>query len=407
MTDVADVKTDESSPTPRRKLRRWLRLTLTITAAVLGLAAAWTIYRPASLLSHSHRLCSTAIQHPVSKQPYDIPWSWLDTNHILRTQITLGPTPGGTSVTSQRLYSIDVGTGEERYLDRLSDQLQPEPSGNGVTSGMVTGFRATADGRWLVAYRITSQNGHARRKVFAVSTDGATVRTIYDDMAGKWYRDCLLPDGRHWAALLYKRSGLETAEIHSVDDPKVVRFVPFTPAISNSLVPIGWLKDGSLLLGKWWEDQVVSNSGPANGRSQPKQEESKPVITARVDLSSGTATPVPGKIEPAAPGRITRYLSLSPDGSRLAWITYIPMSESSFTARISRWMPSLIQPSTGRVELWITNSDGSSPRLLGDRPAASDDAGARWLFRNPCGWSPDGKKIAFVYNHELWVTDAD
>jgi TolB protein len=85
--------------------------------------------------------------------------------------------------------------------------------------------------------------------------------------------------------------------------------------------------------------------------------------------------------------KITRgvFPEWSPDGRKIAFI-YDPRFTSGTTG--SGRTPSSIH---------VMNADGSGRRKLGARPNPD----------NPLAWSPDGRKIAFVGDHEIWVVNAD
>ena len=75
----------------------------------------------------------------------------------------------------------------------------------------------------------------------------------------------------------------------------------------------------------------------------------------------------------------------SPDGRKIAFI-YDPRFTSGTTG--SDRTPSSI---------YVMNADGSGRRRLGARPNPD----------NVLAWSPDGRKIAFVRDHEIWVVNVD
>ena len=51
------------------------------------------------------------------------------------------------------------------------------------------------------------------------------------------------------------------------------------------------------------------------------------------------------------------------------------------------------------IQLWISDADGKNLVKFGSAKAAS--RGSEWI--GGATWSPDGKKLAFSYNHLLYV----
>jgi hypothetical protein len=80
----------------------------------------------------------------------------------------------------------------------------------------------------------------------------------------------------------------------------------------------------------------------------------------------------------------------SPQGDQIAWALETPSQKRSDN------------PSTTHAALWISRADGHSLHKICEIDTNADDVyTTNWLH-----WSPSGKKISFIQNGALWVTDA-
>jgi len=139
-----------------------------------------------------------------------------------------------------------------------------------------------------------------------------------------------------------------------------------------------------------------------------------------VDLETGQYTPLDLPIQPIWGYSLARNVSLSPDGSSLAYsITYpedneeisevwamrMDSGEKQLLRKVKGLVGGLSWSPTGEQllyvyqsepsqfkpsELWLVNADGSGTRLLAADLAESDELGFRPV------WSPDDRHVAFV-----------
>lgn len=101
------------------------------------------------------------------------------------------------------------------------------------------------------------------------------------------------------------------------------------------------------------------------------------------------------------PGIARAFVALSPRGDRLAW-----MAQSRNVPPPLEWLhtrfPFLRIPMTHIATLWITKPDGTQPRLLGSERIRPGQAPP-----GPIRWTPEGKRISFVYQDTLWAVPVD
>lgn len=96
--------------------------------------------------------------------------------------------------------------------------------------------------------------------------------------------------------------------------------------------------------------------------------------------------------------------ALSPDGTRIAWLLYseeVAPPLEQWTARMLSPVLILQRPPRYRLHLYISNADGTGMRAVGHVDVPRGDR-SRSVLR----WTPDGKRLSFVYNHALWTVPA-
>ena len=96
-------------------------------------------------------------------------------------------------------------------------------------------------------------------------------------------------------------------------------------------------------------------------------------------------------------------LALSPSGDRLAWKTI--GNRRPFPDFVLRLLP-FIDPSPRPViGLWVSRVDGSDLHEIGDEDAPVIDGWDQHLY--DLGWTPNGKRVSFIFHGSLWTAPAD
>jgi hypothetical protein len=95
--------------------------------------------------------------------------------------------------------------------------------------------------------------------------------------------------------------------------------------------------------------------------------------------------------------------ALSPDGTRIAWLVTGSRSRLPIPVWIARLWPALWRYAAPRsiFALWVSRADGSDMREVGEEDAST-------AKRRPCSlaWTPDGKRLSYLYNDALYAVPA-
>jgi serine/threonine protein kinase/Tol biopolymer transport system component len=246
--------------------------------------------------------------------------------------------------TSQsRLFRIDVATGEKRPVVD-ADAVQPSwsPDGKRIAYwGSVPGVATRAV--WTVP-------------VSAGGGQGEPVR-VTADSALNW-NPVWSPDGRYLYYVSDRGGSMNLWRVRIDEDSGRVSGEPqpvTTPAPWSSLPSLS--KDGRQIL-----YATVDNRN----------------LLERIDIDPATFQPLAGPRPVTEETKAFRFVSVSPDGKRIAFDTSVPQED-----------------------LFVMGVDGSDLRRLTDDPAKD---------RIP-RWSPDGSRILFYSNRsghfDLWSLRAD
>lgn len=125
----------------------------------------------------------------------------------------------------------------------------------------------------------------------------------------------------------------------------------------------------------------------------------EPVKLTEIDLLD------PRAARPAHPvtvgvGDAVDCISLSCQGDRLAWL--IQMKRRSNPSFLDRTLALLGRHEVDRLSLWVSRTDGSDLREVGRLDVAGVAIGSGAL-----NWAPDGKRVSFWENDNLWVIPVD
>jgi hypothetical protein len=370
------------APTKRRRTGRF------VLPALLGLLAVGLIWfvgrQERSLLEQAKRVGQ--VEAVKSLSHVDCPWRWQSNQEILVIRQSQAILWGGPGAPNSPLHActLNVENGYETPQDRLSATLNEKLGNNGRMH--LSGPILSPDGRWL----LWDTPPFSMPSCFlATSTDGAhvaqwgKVAEAYDNEL-LWERD-----GSGFVRLRYNANGIGMgqAEFRSLgqSDPSQwqssltqIRMLPKNTVGGKAL---GWTTDGRVLLANWF-------TGNPDGA----------VYFSAIDVHNPN-TPLRLYSHTPPTGMEVQSLALSPDGKRLAWMfgpRWMPRKKLDFLGRLRSWVG--MQPAVNE-ELWVSNAEGTDMRRIGAYGAGTYDRN----LQGRCAWSPDGRQLAFSFNHTLYT----
>lgn len=277
---------------------------------------------------------------------------------------------------------VDTGTGRKDLLPAFNTKNSPRLRGQEVVVRIV-GSRVqehhyqppvaalSPDGKWLL-WGLDSE-----RKWVAATLDG---RRQHEWQRG---RDAAseapniptypvwMPDSSGWIEMVSRYSGgmytITHANLYSLDSASPPRTVRFS-GLSDGLLT-GLTNDNQVLL--YYPRDPTDRTFPII---------SADFASARLDADSVTALKIALTI-PDSTG--IGEVVLSPQGDRLAWVLQTGEAEAAHHT------------------LYVSQADGDEMRPIGWAPYVK--LGAKYTWPNSLRWTPDGKRISFVYKSAVYT----
>lgn len=349
---------------------RTSRLAVLVGAAILCVTAAvlWAVWpRERLLLARATRVAD-ATGWRADPCAYD----WLSDHEVMYFQAA----PGRVRIP----HRLELSTGRDQEQVALGQQLFFE-EGSWPSSDRF--LSSSTLGSLLLTYRPspTSRAGVA-------VLDGRTVRRWdlgHADVERLWWS----PDGSSWTIVavdVSKQPRVYFVQDCSISDsrakPRRPVLLPFAPHMA-----VGVLGDGRLLV------TYFKTASDPSGRAD----------FAASTPGSGNA---PSTFSVSIPRTVNGYTCvLSPRGDRLAWImreTRVP-AVSTFWQRVRALLSGGAHP---RIGLWVSGVDGSGLREIGH---IDQDPRQNRLPDVPrvVRWTPDEKRLSFLYHGALYTVTAD
>lgn len=229
---------------------------------------------------------------------------------------------------------------------------------------------------------------------------GSGTNLTSDSYFWQGLHDPWFKDSRHWVemtdgAAIDGASATPSAFdliIHDAEIPETVRRAPISiPPNKNGVRPypftlLGFTPQGRGIVTYWMPGAVV------------------PMDCWEFGIEPNAAPPRPFRIPLPTKGRVDE-LALSPQADRLVWRLYCER-ESSVMGLLQKLFPRMELETRRTVEFWVSRLDGREPRCLGTQPAKPDYLPGH----NGPGhmrWTPDGKRVSFLYQSRLYTIPAE
>jgi len=174
-------------------------------------------------------------------------------------------------------------------------------------------------------------------------------------------------------------------------------------------VILGFTAPNRLLLasqGSWFENlpPTMKTSGSS------RQDDSAPRILL-AEFEVGLHSKLVKTYSPHLPANAgIGMIALSPKGDRLLWSALCVNSVPPLQAWLHRWIPSVPGEETVTERGWISDLDNKNFREIGyynipPSHAPTAQSNEPWIIDPK--WTPDGKRIGFVYKDRLMTIPAD
>jgi hypothetical protein len=331
------------------------------------------------------------------------PYQWLSTHEVL----VFDTLTSGTNQIEMALYRVDVVTGIKTRLIELERNLTPD-------SSLPYYAHVSPDGRRLLifkgsAYQVVDLDGSGSHKW--QDKKGAEVEDSYSRIHTFW-RD----DSRHAVQFLSSDVGrTHSLLIRDVDAPTVAQRTPLpdTPE---------WEAQNYFSLPSMTPGGVIFAYAPAFEENDTRtllliRTSSHPVKTrTTLHAPSGTTFVV-------APERRGAVLTVSQDGTRMAWLCKAAPYTPPLRAWLHRFLPRVNDDPVYPMRLYVSSVDGSKAREIGSVEVGMTAEGWRASGSNPIiqavwnsdpvqeisdlRWLPGGKRLSFVLQNTLYTVSAE
>lgn len=274
-------------------------------------------------------------------------------------------------------------------------------------------YSPSPDGQYLAYIEVKTSGSARKSRCFLVvrGMDGTIkVHTewLFED---NLFRNRLVwaPDSSYCVQLdrneaHIQRVSLKTGRREMVALPRVI---PLDDPTSQDIV--GVTNHGTALIAR--ERGLLydpANSGATASGSNPINVPRMSLVEVSLEKPGSTVH----TYSPAVPaGAGIGYIVVSPQGDRIFWGALCGAKASPLVARIHRWLKFVPAGDSVIERGWVSRLDGSGMKEIGfyALPAAalspSSSAQVAWI-NNP-KWTPDGKRISFVYRDRIMTIPAD
>jgi hypothetical protein len=269
-------------------------------------------------------------------------------------------------------------------------------------------LQTSPDGKWALS-DIPSRPTWTS---FALALDGSRMveRTSKADEGGIPMSDMVwLQDSRRWVRLTLS-GGKLAASAYSLDSTDVRHSEPFSLPRGTSSDKTGPIF--SLLLGEVAKERILAT--PAEADPAAITGPDRDICFYTVNIGSGPpkvselTIRVPKTTDPLLDGKnalsFREQVLLSPKGDRLAWLLYSRREIPPFRRFMNRFFSGSRSPISSHVAISVSGIDGSNFRTIGGIDEQTTNPNAFPLLLR---WTPDGRRLSFVYKDAVWTVPAD
>lgn len=362
----------------RSNTRRWK---WAWALAGLAIAAAlWLAWRaqPQPLLKRATRVAPCWPDNQYYRSLF-----WVSGHEILIEQ----DTQYGENTADTQFFRLDTSTGKEMPLAGLNAVVKKHTPGVG-------GWQISPD-RQRLLFSDWGYNHYNGVAFGVIGLDGTGLQEFPRPSSSG---DMLwLHDGREWATLEPGENSDDPSEVvkpqlivDSLDSPHELCL-----SLQGSREAVRAVNDGRLLgfLPNGHALVLANCMGPQNAH-RPDGDFCEFAVEPNATIRSYTIS--------LPPGAEVHGVSLSPQGTRLAWFVDRDYSavRPTPTERFERLLG--VRPPAHAVELWTSDVAGQNRHLIGYHVAPSDADFIPLLL-----WSPDGKRLLFDYKESLYTIPTD
>ena|SRR5579871_5556216 len=382
-----------------------------LLAGIAG-ALVWRFLpREPTLLRQATCVASDIRPFYVGKPPtvaeYD-PYFWKSPHEALLFHLTMHVPP------QCRVELYDTATGAQRLMPAFSRLFQQsavsdmrivqwfegpghDPGARGVIGGTFRSVCSVSpDGKWMLYYNCVGGANNPFRPM-AIALDGSW-RIVWPVLPESRYSVALrpfwLPDSRRWAEILYDNTTRKRLEaVYGLNGEHHVQAVAWEKGDAEQET-CGVTRSGSVLVRKYTPQSSPIRAVTFTAWDLPD------ILADRANAPTRAHTltiPMPAHTIDTN-GLAPR---LSPQGDRLAWVLILDNAppEPAWLQRLRSWFGQGKQRTMG---LWVSGLDGSAMREIGHiayRPGDEVPQDIRW--------TPDGKRLSFLYKGALYTVPVD
>jgi hypothetical protein len=375
-----------------RKARRWV-----VSLLILGGAAAvmfpYLIPGEPLLLPRSSQIASL--------KGFDS-YYWLSPSDLLLYRYMAGPGIA-TSLTPIPVAPVEINifTSQRTTLAPFASRLPADYYSHDL--------QTSPDGKWALS-DIPSRPTWTS---FALALDGSQfverISKAEEEEAIPASDMVWLRDSRRWVRLTLSEGKL-VASTYSLDSTEVRHSEPFS-------LPRGTSSDKSVsvfshLLGEISKDRILAT--PAEIDPAAVTGPDREICFYTVNIGSGQPNVseytirVPKTTLPLLDGKnalsFREQVVLSPKGDRLAWLLYSRRETPPFRRFMNRFFSGSRSPISSHVTISVSGIDGSNFRTIGGIDEQTTNPNAFPLLLR---WTPDGRRLSFIYKDAVWTVPAD